>query len=93
MCVNGLYLPLPHKENRARIIGIVPLDLQHPETEEVTFEDCLPTIKKAAPGLEVEDVRWFAHYKVHHRCAASFQHGQRVFLCGDAAHLHSPVGG
>lgn len=35
----------------------------------------------------------YATYKVHHRCATSFQHGHRVFLCGDSAHLHSPVGG
>lgn len=87
-----IILPLPHKSNRARIIGLVPEDLQH-LSDEITFQDCLPAISKAAPGLEVEDVRWFAHYKVHHRCASSFQYGSRVFLCGDAAHLHSPVGG
>ena len=97
MCLSSsefvIILPLPHKENRARIIGIVPQDLQQSATEEITFEDCLPTIKKSAPGLEVQDVRWFAHYRVHHRCAESFQYGNRIFLCGDAAHLHSPVGG
>lgn len=97
MCVSNkefiLILPLPRKENRARIVGIVPQDLQHPDTEEITFDDCRPTIAKAAPGLVLESVRWFAHYRVHHRCAASFQAGERVFLCGDAAHLHSPVGG
>jgi 2-polyprenyl-6-methoxyphenol hydroxylase-like FAD-dependent oxidoreductase len=87
-----IILPLPHKSNRARIIGLVPEDLQHLD-EEITFQDCLPAISKAAPGLEVEDVRWFAHYKVHHRCASSFQYGRRVFMCGDSAHLHSPVGG
>jgi 2-polyprenyl-6-methoxyphenol hydroxylase-like FAD-dependent oxidoreductase len=97
LCISSkefvVVLPLPHKENRARFIGIVPHNLRHLEIEEITFEDCLPTIKKAVPGMEVEDVRWFAHYRVHHRCAASFQYGHRVFLCGDAAHLHSPVGG
>ena len=87
-----IVLPLPHKANRARIIGLVPEELQHLD-EEITFQDCLPAILKAAPGLEVEEVRWFSHYKVHHRCAGSFQFGHRVFLCGDAAHLHSPVGG
>jgi 2-polyprenyl-6-methoxyphenol hydroxylase-like FAD-dependent oxidoreductase len=97
MCLSSsefvIILPLPHKENRARIIGIVPQELQHPTTEEITFDDCLPTIKKSAPRLKVDDLRWFAHYRVHHRCADTFQHGNRVFLCGDAAHLHSPVGG
>jgi hypothetical protein len=36
--------------------------------------------------------RWFATYKVHHRIAAAFRDGP-FFLAGDAAHVHSPVGG
>jgi len=42
--------------------------------------------------IEVREVRWFSTYKVHHRVAAQFRRG-RVFLLGDAAHIHSPVGG
>ncbi|MEV6598379.1 FAD-dependent monooxygenase [Actinoplanes sp. NPDC051346] len=38
------------------------------------------------------DARWFATYRVHHRVAASFRDGP-FFLAGDAAHVHSPVGG
>src|SRR5690349_2160905 len=38
------------------------------------------------------DSRWFATYKVHHRVAARFRDGP-FFLAGDAAHVHSPVGG
>lgn len=86
-----IMLPLPHKDNRARVIGVVPLHLDHPD-EDITFEDCLPVIKRATPSLVIDEVRWFAHYRVHHRTAARFQYGHRVFLCGDAAHLHSPVG-
>ncbi len=41
---------------------------------------------------EVRNVRWFSTYRVHHRVAEAFRKG-RVFLLGDAAHLHSPVGG
>ncbi len=36
--------------------------------------------------------RWFATYKVHHRVAAAFRDGP-FLLAGDAAHVHSPVGG
>jgi hypothetical protein len=36
--------------------------------------------------------RWFATYRVHHRVAAAFRDGP-VLLAGDAAHVHSPVGG
>ncbi|EMY32896.1 putative FAD-dependent monooxygenase [Arthrobacter crystallopoietes BAB-32] len=34
---------------------------------------------------------WFSTYRVHHRVAARFRDGP-VFLAGDAAHVHSPVG-
>jgi len=37
-------------------------------------------------------VHWFSTYRVHHRVADSFRQG-RAFLLGDAAHIHSPVGG
>ncbi|CAN5701213.1 FAD-dependent monooxygenase [soil metagenome] len=43
-------------------------------------------------GLTVTKVNWFSTYRVHHRVANSFRDG-RVFLLGDAAHIHSPVGG
>jgi hypothetical protein len=36
--------------------------------------------------------RWFATYRVHHRVAAKFRDGP-FLLAGDAAHVHSPVGG
>jgi 2-polyprenyl-6-methoxyphenol hydroxylase-like FAD-dependent oxidoreductase len=38
------------------------------------------------------EARWFATYRVHHRVAAAFRDGP-FFLAGDAAHVHSPVGG
>src|SRR5204862_7893692 len=37
-------------------------------------------------------VNWFSTYRVHHRVADHFRQG-RTFLLGDAAHVHSPVGG
>ena len=42
-------------------------------------------------GVTYEDSRWFSTYRVHHRIAAHFRTGP-VFLAGDAAHVHSPVG-
>jgi hypothetical protein len=37
-------------------------------------------------------VNWFSTYRVHHRVATRFR-DRRAFLLGDAAHVHSPVGG
>ncbi|HUE10984.1 MAG TPA: FAD-dependent monooxygenase [Steroidobacteraceae bacterium] len=42
--------------------------------------------------VRVERVNWFSTYRVHHRVADRFR-GGRAFLLGDAAHIHSPVGG
>src|SRR5690606_23580001 len=43
-------------------------------------------------GIRYERVDWFSAYRVHHRVASRFRQGP-VFLAGDAAHVHSPVGG
>jgi hypothetical protein len=40
----------------------------------------------------VEKVNWFSTYRVHHRVADHFR-DRRLFLLGDAAHIHSPAGG
>lgn len=42
-------------------------------------------------GVSYRESRWFSTYRVHHRVARRFRDG-RVFLAGDAAHVHSPVG-
>jgi 2-polyprenyl-6-methoxyphenol hydroxylase-like FAD-dependent oxidoreductase len=42
-------------------------------------------------GVEYDRSTWFSSYRVHHRLAARFREGP-VFLVGDAAHVHSPVG-
>ena len=42
--------------------------------------------------IDVKRVNWFSTYRVHHRVADHFRKG-RAFLLGDAAHIHSPVGG
>ncbi len=42
--------------------------------------------------LDIVKVNWFSTYLVHHRVASHFRKG-RAFLLGDAAHIHSPVGG
>ncbi|WP_239453450.1 MULTISPECIES: FAD-dependent monooxygenase [Microbacterium] len=42
-------------------------------------------------GVGFDDAAWSSSYRVHHRLAARFRSGP-VFLVGDAAHVHSPVG-
>lgn len=42
-------------------------------------------------GVRYSRSAWFSRYRAHHRVADRFRVGP-VFLIGDAAHVHSPVG-
>ena len=90
ICITGqdfcLVLPL-RRQGSARLIGIVP----DARKDHIAFEDVAPSVRRNT-GLEVKKVNWFSSYRVHHRVAARFR-DNRVFLMGDAAHVHSPVGG
>jgi 2-polyprenyl-6-methoxyphenol hydroxylase-like FAD-dependent oxidoreductase len=75
---------------RLRLVGPVRWGLDG-EHRELTFNDISP---RAIDNLKltIAQLNWFSTYRVHHRVAARFRHG-RAFLLGDAAHVHSPVGG
>jgi 2-polyprenyl-6-methoxyphenol hydroxylase-like FAD-dependent oxidoreductase len=77
-------------DSRARLIGTVRADAAG-GAEALRWEhvDRRPIDRI---GLQVEAVNWFSTYHVHHRVADRFRRG-RLFLLGDAAHIHSPVGG
>jgi hypothetical protein len=79
------------KDRKARLAGAVDEEHVTKDPSELTLEDILPTTIKNM-GLQIDKVNWFTTYRVHHRLAASFRKG-RAFLAGDAAHIHSPVGG
>ncbi|SAK55670.1 monooxygenase FAD-binding protein [Caballeronia hypogeia] len=49
----------------------------------------LPILPK---GARLSSMRWSSVYRVSHRIAQHYARG-RVFLAGDAAHIHPPVGG
>jgi 2-polyprenyl-6-methoxyphenol hydroxylase-like FAD-dependent oxidoreductase len=75
---------------RARLIGTVRDErAEHPES--LRYEDVSQRATQHL-GLVVSKVNWFSTYHLHHRVAEHFGRG-RVFLLGDAAHIHSPVGG
>jgi hypothetical protein len=72
-----------------RLIGVVPEALA--AKEDLTFEDLRPYLKKQI-NVDVPQVNWFSRYHVHHRVAEHFRKG-RIFIAGDAGHIHSPAGG
>jgi 2-polyprenyl-6-methoxyphenol hydroxylase-like FAD-dependent oxidoreductase len=86
----GFALIMPIRQHGSlRLIGVVPKRL---ETEpNLTFEMIREDVERES-GIKVAAVNWFSHYRVHHRVADHFSKG-RVFIAGDAGHIHSPAGG
>jgi len=84
------FFPMPDKDTY-RILGNLPE--QFGDREDITAEEVLPYINTITKkDIKIVQENWFTTYKLHHRIADNFKVG-RCFLIGDAAHIHSPVGG
>ena len=58
-------------------------------SDDLTLLGTLPEfVQQAQPG----EVVWESRFRVSHRQVNHYRHGH-IFLAGDAAHIHSPVGG
>jgi 2-polyprenyl-6-methoxyphenol hydroxylase-like FAD-dependent oxidoreductase len=79
-----------HDTGQARLIGTIRNELAD-KPGGLTWDDVSTSVIDRL-GVNVDKVNWFSTYHVHHRVAEKFQQG-RMFLLGDAAHIHSPVGG
>ncbi len=63
-----------------------------PMTDELSLAELQAVVDGAtAGGVRLTGPAWLAHFRLHHRQAARYREG-RVFLAGDAGHIHSPVG-
>jgi 2-polyprenyl-6-methoxyphenol hydroxylase-like FAD-dependent oxidoreductase len=77
-------------EGCARLVGTLRDEAEH-KHENLTWNDVSTKVLQWM-RIDVRRVNWFSTYRVHHRVAEHFRQG-RAFLLGDAAHIHSPVGG
>ena len=89
---DGFHLYFPMRgANRWRVIGILPRELR--SKSDPTFEELIPSLQlSGATGLSFTSCLWFSTYRIHHRRTQRFR-DRRCFLLGDAAHVHSPMGG
>jgi 2-polyprenyl-6-methoxyphenol hydroxylase-like FAD-dependent oxidoreductase len=77
-------------DGRARLVGTVREEAER-GNEKLAWDDVSKRVI-AWMRIDIERVNWFSTYRVHHRVADHFCK-DRAFLLGDAAHIHSPVGG
>jgi hypothetical protein len=65
-----------------------------PLASPLTLAELQRAIDDATGGsVRARDPAWLAHFRLHHRQASHYRAGKgRVFIVGDAAHIHSPVG-
>ncbi|KAF9359110.1 hypothetical protein BGX26_000131 [Mortierella sp. AD094] len=89
----------PLDGNRVRVMvdrgTLTPEEHQAQKSEELTlpiFQEILD--ETIAPvKMELTDCDWLTYYRVNERLASRYSHKGRIFLSGDAAHVHSPAGG
>ena len=77
-------------DGRARLVGTIR-ERAGADGDRYSWDDVNPRVMRWM-DISVSRVNWFSTYRVHHRVADRFRRG-RAFLLGDAAHIHSPVGG
>jgi 2-polyprenyl-6-methoxyphenol hydroxylase-like FAD-dependent oxidoreductase len=78
-------------EGRVRLIGTIRPEAEKEGERKLGWDDVRTDLLRRL-RIHIDRVNWFSTYHVHHRVASRFREG-RVFLLGDAAHIHSPVGG
>jgi 2-polyprenyl-6-methoxyphenol hydroxylase-like FAD-dependent oxidoreductase len=84
----AIFFPLGHPATW-RVIAV---DGDTGATGELALEELQRSVDGATGGgVRLSDPAWLARFRLHHRQAAAYASG-RVFLAGDAAHIHSPVG-
>ena len=90
---DGPFVIFPIPGGRARVIATVgKTDPDRPRPDPTLAEVQAMVDTRAGGGFRVVDPVWLANFRINERKVADYRHG-RVFLVGDAAHVHSPAGG
>src|SRR5260370_10179071 len=91
---DGLLAMFPIAEDRYRVIadvGVVP-ENSGPSAEPTLAEVQAILDRRFPGGVRATDPIWLSSFRINERKVTDYRAG-RVFLAGDAAHVHSPAGG
>ncbi len=89
----GPFALFPMSGGRVRVVGrIGQTDPAQPRTEPTLGEVQAMIDQRAGGSFRATDPVWLANFQINERKVENYRH-ERVFLAGDAAHIHSPAGG
>ena len=88
----GAFIIFPISPGRYRVLAdLAPSGQDKPPTPDLAQVQAI--IDRRGPGdLKAFDPLWLAGFRINGRKVSQYRWG-RVFLAGDAAHVHSPAGG
>jgi 2-polyprenyl-6-methoxyphenol hydroxylase-like FAD-dependent oxidoreductase len=89
----GILAVFPIQGSRYRVIADSGLTQAGVAPADPTLEDVQSVLDVRGPGgITVSDPIWLTRFTINERKVANYRSG-RVFVMGDAAHIHSPAGG
>jgi 2-polyprenyl-6-methoxyphenol hydroxylase-like FAD-dependent oxidoreductase len=79
----------PMSSTRRRIVATI----DHADGDAPSLDLVQRILRQRGPaGFEVHALTWSSYFRIHHRQVAELR-VRRMFVAGDAAHIHSPFGG
>ena len=79
----------PMSATRCRIVA----SIEEPEGDVPSLDLVQRILAQRAPAsVKASGMHWSSYFRIHHRHVEKLRVG-RIFIAGDAAHIHSPFGG
>ncbi|MEW6304884.1 MAG: FAD-dependent monooxygenase [Verrucomicrobiota bacterium] len=90
---DGVVVVIPMPSGCHRIVVNLPDSEPHVDERPPTLDEIRDLLeRRGVKDIKISHPVWLSRFYIHHRMVTDYRVG-RVFLAGDAAHLHSPVGG
>lgn len=88
---HGPLAAFPMRDKRYRLVMVAPKGATIDKTP--TLQDIEQAFRqRCAENATLSDPIWITQFGIHHRQIQQYRYG-RIFFAGDAAHIHSPMGG
>ncbi|MCC7084616.1 MAG: FAD-dependent monooxygenase [Pirellulales bacterium] len=89
----GVLIFFPFAHNRFRVIADLGRAKSEAKTPDPTLDEVQSVVDRRGPiGVRLFNPVWLSGFRIHERKVSQYGVG-RIFLAGDAAHVHSPAGG